>query len=649
MSSADYPAGSRARSPRTALSGRATGVRSRRRRGSRRHGQPFSLPIAPSGKRITTFFMISVFAITIASGRAILLQGIDASANAQAAAEQLTRTQVLKAERGLILDRNGQRLAETQPAFMVIADPYAISTNGKDATSMSEEEKEEAERAPEEIAKILVRYLGGSTSDYLPKLTAKRNDDGSPNMYEVLKRKVAADLYQKMSDELKAGGWYGIYAQDDPVRYYPNGQLAASVIGYVNFEGDGAGGLEYWENEQLKGTDGTQSYQVSPYGQIPLGDTTFVEPVNGSTFQTTIDAELQWMAETELAHVVETYDATSATAVVMAVNTGEILALANVPSFDPNDIANADEANLGNRAVTDAYEPGSVQKVLTMAALVDQGLVTADTAVEVPGSIDSGGAKINDAWDHGTLYLTARGVLAQSSNVGTVLMARQSDKQVFSDYLRSFGLGQATGIQLPGESLEGMGWVPDGTMADYTLDQISFGQGLSVTAVQEAAAIAAVTNGGIYHQPTILASATTSSGESIPIEQAEPRRVVQESTSQAVLNMMEASVASSEMTTADAKTIPGYRMAGKSGTAQKIGATGNYDGGYTGSYVAVAPVDNPQILVYVVVDEPKKGGYYGGIVAFPAASELMQQALPRYGVEPSSYVPEYTDPLTYQP
>lgn len=610
--------------------------------------RPRGLPIASTHKRITIFFIMMAILFSIASGRALLLQGIDAPANAQAAAQQLTRTQELKADRGVILDRNGQVLAETQPAFQVIADPWSISSNGYDREQMTEEQAAKARQAPSAIAAILATYLGGKKSDYLPQLTKVRNADGSPNQYELIKRKVSAALYQQMATELKDGGWYGIYPATDPVRYYPNGTLASNVIGFVNYEDQGAAGLEYQHDAQLSGIDGKQTYQQSPFGPIPLGDSTLVEPVNGTTFQLTIDAELQWMAQTELANAVAKANAKSGTAVIMAVQTGEVLAMATVPTFDSNKPGEANTDDLGNRAITDAYEPGSVQKVLTMAALLDAGLITGDTQVEVPGQIMSGGAPINDAWAHGTLYLTARGVLAQSSNIGTVQLTRQIDKATLSNYLASFGLGSSTGIELPGETGGAMGVLPGADMADYTRDQISFGQGLSVTAIQQAAAIASVVNGGVYHQPTIISSAHTAAGDSVPFDRREPHRVISEQASAAVVNMMEASVASPEMTTLDAKTIPGYRMAGKSGTAQKIGDYGNYDGGYTGSYVAVAPAEDPQLLVYVVIDEPSNG-YYGGVVAFPSARELMIQALPRYGLEPATNVPEFTDPLSYQP
>lgn len=606
------------------------------------------LPIASADKRITIFFIVMAFVVSIGSGRALLIQGIDASSNAQAAAQMLERSQVLKADRGVILDRNGQVLAETQPAFQVIADPVSIASNGYDPDHMSDEQRAKADQAPEAIAEILERYLGGKAEDYLVQLTNTRREDGGPNQYELIMRKVSAALYQQMAEELKAGGWYGIYPVPDPVRYYPNGTLASNVIGFVNYEDQGASGLEYGQNDQLRGVDGKQTYQSSRYGQIPLGDSTLVEPVDGTTYQLTIDAELQWMAQTELANAVAKSQAKSGTVIIMAIQTGEVLAMATVPTFDSNKPTLAEPEDLGNRVLTDAYEPGSVQKVLTAAALLDAGLITPDTKVEVPNSVMSGDRPIYDAWTHDTLYLTARGVLAKSSNVGTVLLSRQIDKATLSNYLASFGLGNSTGIELPGETGGAMGILPGADMPDYTRDQISFGQGLSVTALQEAAAVASVVNGGVYHQPTVIASAITPSGDQVPFQRREPYRVISEQASADVVNMMEASVASPEMGTADAQTIDGYRMAGKSGTAQKAGKYGNYDGGHTGSYVAVAPAENPQILVYVVIDEPTNG-YYGGVVAFPTARELMIQTLPRYGIAPSAGIGEYTDPLSYQP
>ena len=222
---------------------------------SRRRARP-GLPIASTNKRITIFFVFVAIMISLASGRALLLQGIDADANAQAAAAQLSQSQVLKADRGVIYDRNGEVLAETQPAFSVIADPYSISSNGYDPDHMTSDQRAKADKAPAAIAEILVKYLGGNKDDYLTQLTDTRTADGGPNQYELIARKVSAAVYQQMAAELTAGGWYGIYSAPDPVRYYPNGTLASNVLGFVNYDDEGAAGLEYGQNQYLSGTDG---------------------------------------------------------------------------------------------------------------------------------------------------------------------------------------------------------------------------------------------------------------------------------------------------------------------------------------------------------------------------------------------------------
>jgi cell division protein FtsI (penicillin-binding protein 3) len=330
----------------------------------------------------------------------------------------------------------------------------------------------------------------------------------------------------------------------------------------------------------------------------------------------------------------------------MNVKTGEVLSMATVPTYDENDFGAATPAQRRDRAITDAYEPGSVQKVLTMAALIDSGTITPETQVEVPASIMSGGAPITDAWEHGTIYLTARGVLAESSNIGTVLLTRQMDQATLVDYWKAFGLGQPTGVELPGEDPAGMGDVPSADMPGYQRDRAAFGQSISVTALQEASAIAGIVNGGLYNQPTIISSITDGQGNPVPVTHPAPRQVVSPQTSAAVLNMMEATIEAPDYVAS--RAIPGYEMAGKSGTAQRVDPTTGGYSGYTASFLLVAPVSDPQILVYVVLDNPVNG-HGGSTVALPPAKDIMQVALQRYGIPPSTDIPTYTDPLTWQP
>ena len=586
--------------------------------------------------------------LSVLAGRAIQLQGIDASANALAAAQAMTHTQVLKAQRGALLDRNGQVLAETLPAVKVVADPYVISINGaSNRAAMTSEDTQRAAIAPAAIAQIVATYLGGKPADYLPQLTHATDDQGNPDMYEVLKRQVPTATYQALLAELRANGWMGIYKEDDPIRQYPGGALASNVVGFLNGDGQGAAGLEYAFDDQLNGTDGQEVYQTSAYGRIPLGTSILQPAVDGTTYTLTIDSEMQWQLQQELARAVTNAKAKSGTGIIMDVKTGEVLGLADYPTFDSNAPGKADPADLGNRAVTDAYEPGSVEKVLTFAALLDQGLITPETRVEVPGRLQSGGGYIYDADRHpNTEYLTARGVIYNSSNIGAAELARLMDKATLSRYLTSFGLGRATGIELPGEPTGALGLVPDANMPDYTRDQIAFGQGLSVTTVQEAAALAAIVDGGVYHTPTVIASAVDGAGKPVTIARSPARRVISPQASAMMLDMMESVVAADPG--AAKRVIPGYRMAGKSGTSQTVDpATGRYTNNYVSSYVAVAPVEDPTILIYIVVNSAPN--VYGIQAAFPAARDLMMLALPRYGILPQANIPPYTKPIYYQP
>lgn len=563
------------------------------------------------------------------ASRAIVVQGLDSAAYASKAAAQMSVSRTIVPNRGTITDRYGEVLASSQPAVKVVADPTQILTNGKLASAMTEKDRTKAAGAPSAIADVLVKYLGGNRDGYVTLLT-------TPNTkYVVIAKQVQAYTYLEIADELSTLGYVGLYRETAAVRTYPNGTLASNVLGFVR-ENDngvgqvGAGGMEFTYNMQLSGVAGSEAYETSPNGKIPTGQNVLVPAQDGVTYTLTLDSGLQYMVERRLQETVDQAQATSGIAIVMNVKTGELLSLANYPTFDSNSPGTAESANLGNRAITDAYEPGSVQKVLTMAALTDSGAITPDTKVVVPKEIISGGKPIKDAFAHQTINLTARGVVANSSNIGTVLLTRQLDKATLITYLQSFGLGSSTGLGLPGE---GSGSLPSTSLADNTRDQISFGQGLSVTAIQEAAAVAGIVNGGVYNSPTIIKSATTTDGKAVVVPQSTSRRVISATSSSMVLDMMESVVASK--VGASRFPIEGFRTAAKSGTAERIDPTCKCYSGYVASFVGVAPVEDPQILVYIVVDRPQ-GQYQGSQVAAPAYKDIMRIALQRYGVAPST-------------
>lgn len=561
--------------------------------------------------------------------RALQLQGLDASAFAAEAASQMQSSRDLPATRGSISDRNGVVLASTEPGMLIYIDPDMVRTNGADKRyPMSENKQEEAAAAPEAVADILVKHLGGKRETYLDLIA-------TPNSrYKVVARRVPAATYSAIQADMKLGidgdgkrRWYGVFSESDPLRVYPNRTVASNVVGFVNAEGTGASGLEYALEDSLAGTPGTMVYDSSTYGRIPLGTNIMTPAQDGASYTLTLDSDLNWATEQFLAEGIRQSGAKTGIAVVMNAKTGEILALANGPGFDSSNPGAAESEDLGNRAVTQAYEPGSVQKVLTMAALADQGLVSPDTRVVVPSRIASGDGYVRDSFEHGTLHLTARGVVAQSSNIGTIMLARQMDKAKLSDYLSSFGLGSKPGSGLPGESA---GRLPGADMADYTRDQISFGQGLSVNAVQMTAAVAAAVNGGTYHQPSILKSAVAADGTAIELPEPESRQVISEEASAQVVEMME-----SVITLNENRAIPGYRTAGKSGTAQRFDADCKCYNGFTSSFVGVAPAEDPQLVVYVVLDQPTNGNL-GSQLALPVVNNILSMALPRFNVAPST-------------
>jgi cell division protein FtsI (penicillin-binding protein 3) len=583
----------------------------------RKRRSRLKLPLSRSVGRVRSLLIVVAVVFSLAAGRAVQVQAIDATNVAAEAADQMTVSHVLPAFRGTITDRNGEVLAQTQDTVKVIADARMIRTNGRGTASMTASDQVAAAAAPAKIAAILVQFLGGVAEDYLPKLTAT----GKAEAYQKIAEKVPAATFREIQAAMSAQKLVGLSSESQPTRVYPNGSLAANVIGAVNSSGVGASGLEYALNSGLAGTDGKEAYETSPNGRIPLGDNALVEPVDGTDYQLTIDSMLQWQAEQVLADRVRKTNADNGMLIAMNPKTGEVLALAQYPTFDPNDAGKADQKNVPSRAVTDPYTPGSVQKTLTLAALIDMGLVKPSDVVTVPERVRSGDQYITDAEKHGKIRLYVRGVLAKSSNIGTILLSRKATKQSLHDYYTSFGLGQKTGIGLQGES---SGILPAANMPDYARDGLAFGgSAVAVTLVQEAAAVAAIANGGVYNQPRLIGSATT----------GEPHRVVSADTAADLLSMMETMAQQSASHTFD---VAGYRVGAKTGTSKKFDTSCNCFRGLVTSAISVAPVEDPQVLVYVVLDNPKRDGAAGGSVAGPVVQDVMSVALARYGVPQST-------------
>lgn len=563
------------------------------------------MPLAPSPRRLHALLVVVAVGLSLCAGRLLQLQGFDSANYAASSADLFTRTLPLLPSRGDITDRNGAVLASTQPAVAVTADPNLTTPRAV------------------EIASVLSGYLNMSTTELMPILTKP----GTHFVY--VKKKVPALTYSKLSADLARRGVYGVFRESDPIRTYPAGAVGSSVVGFVGADGKGLAGMELELNSQLAGVEGKESYESAPNGsRIPLGASSMTPAQNGVDVQLTLDSELQFMAERRLAEQVQQMKADSGFAITIDVKTGQVLVLANAPSFDSTAPQQSKPADRGNRAAQAPYEPGSVQKVLTSAALIDSGTANAGTKVLVPGLLSSGGAFVKDHFSHGNLRLNLRGVISNSSNIGTALLTRQLDKQTLHDYLTSFGLGRPTGIQVPGEAA---GILPGGDMSDSQRDQIAFGQALSVSGIQEAAAIAGIVNGGLYHPPTLVRSTTDAAGTVLPNPQDNPRQVVSAATSAAVRDLMGAVVDSKNGMKNLA--LDAYTSGGKTGTAQRADTTCGCYRGYVTSYVGFAPRNDPRLLTYVVLSNPRKGDT-GTSVATPVYRDIMNQALPRYAVVP---------------
>ncbi|MGJ9412007.1 peptidoglycan D,D-transpeptidase FtsI family protein [Aeromicrobium sp. CF4.19] len=563
-------------------------------------------------RRLTVCLALVTAVVTVFGLRLFQIQGLDARAYAAMAVEAGTSTSTVPAPRGQILDRSGEALATSADGMTITADP-----------SMT------AENAPR-IARILVQELGEERLDYFETIDALRTPD---SRYLVLEREVPAEEAQQAVTSVREAELTGVFTEQETLRTYPGGRLAANLIGYVDGEDKGVQGLERQYDSVLTGTDGSATYEVSPSGQrIPMADSTVKEMVPGSDVTTTVDRDLQWYSDQRLADAVRSSGSDWGLAVTMDVRTGQVVQMSQAPTFNPDSKESMEDANTVSRFVQTVYEPGSVMKPITMAALADQGKVSPETQISVPSQLVIDKFRIADYWEHGQINLTAAGVIAKSSNLGTIIAAREMDDETMHDYFARFGFGSTSGVQLPGES-QGIlppsaGW----SRANHAT--ISFGQGVSVTAMQMIRAIGGIANGGVMVDPTVVEGFVDADGEKTPAKEPESRRVVSKEAASMVTRMMEAVTADDG--TAPAAQIPGYRVAGKTGTAWRVNPeTGTYVRGQnTVSFVGFAPADEPRFVTYVVLDKPHSDAG-GGSTAAPVFHDIMSMALERFGVPPT--------------
>lgn len=559
--------------------------------------------------RLRVALVLIAMVVSVFGARLFQLQGVDARAYAAKAEAAGVVTLTLPATRGAITDRTGTPLAESVDGLMIVADP---TKTREDASA---------------IAKLLAARLEVDYFEVLERLRKRHTQ------FQYVARRVPSTKARAVVEAIDTSGYKGIDVRRDPVRDYPAKDVAANILGFMGEEGQAMDGFELLFDDILAGRDGTATYEQGGGNRIPLGDNSVVSPESGDDLRLTIDRDVQWYTQRVLRQAVQASRGESGAAVVMDTHTGELLALADHPTFDANNPVSSPKEDLGARSLFDVYEPGSVQKVLTASSLIDAGLVTPGTRISIPNQLRRQDRVINDYWEHSRLRLTLTGVIAKSSNIGTVLAADEFTPRGLHRYLSSFGLGQPTRIGFAGEA---PGLLPPWEIwQQINQDTIAFGQGVSVTAVQMAAAINAIANRGVYVAPSLVkGSATTADGDTVGSDVATTRRVLSRRAARQTTRMMEA-VTDLEEGTAPAAAIEGYRVAGKTGTAQRVGADGmGYDGTFTVSFAGFAPADDPRFLVYVVVHDPRNGGG-GGTVGGPAFHKIMTYLLRKYAVPPT--------------
>lgn len=553
--------------------------------------------------RVALVFLGMTFLAVLAWLRLGWLQLVEGSHYRTLALEQRYRAENLVAERGAIYDRNGVPLAVTVQGNAVYGVPAAVENPARAAALLSPLLREPAAELE------------------------RRLSQDSPTVW------LAVRLDPETAAAVERLNLNGVYVVQRPQRDYPHGTLAADILGFTGLDNQGLAGLEFHYESVLRGVPGRHFSERDPRGRaIPGGLSRVVEAVPGHDLILTLDRVLQYMVEQELAQGVAAARAEWGLAILMRPHTGEILAMATYPSFDPAKWSDYLPRAYRNRAVTDQFEPGSTLKLFTAAAALEEGVATIDTVLDAPGQLRIGGGIVHCYSPSGYGSLTLAEAIAKSCNTAfAYLGAEMIGGQTLARYLQAFGFGGRLGVDLPGEAA---GSVPTpGRIAGETLRwaNVSFGQGIAVTPVQLAAATAAIANGGVLMRPYVVQAIRAPSGDVIEDRQPTPlRRVISEETAREITQAMEMVVSQGTGTRA---RLPGYRVAGKTGTAQ-IPENGVYGSKRLASFVGFAPAEAPELVGVVMLYDVQQDTAEGGRWAAPVFAEIMDRALKHLGVPP---------------
>ncbi|MBE4695861.1 penicillin-binding protein 2 [Brevibacterium casei] len=565
-------------------------------------------------RRIAVVAILSVIVLVVTGVRLVSIQGMDSMKLAEKALANRLVTRTLPADRGQIVAADGTVLADSVSRYQLVVDQKNVAQYKRDGKLLGAWGAAEALAGP----------LNTDPGLLYPELVGDKR--WNP---------VAKGLTSETWREIEALDILGISAEEYAVRSYPSGGVAGNLVGFLSSDGQAQAGLELAYDEQLSGRDGQQQYERGARGDIiPLGDNNIRGAKDGDGIRTTINPSVQYYAQQAIAEQVKKHKAESGSVVIKEIKTGKILTAADAPSVDPNNPGKVDGADRGSRIFTDVFEPGSTAKMVTAAALLDQGLVTPDQEFTVPDTWKApNGEEFRDSSPHPDQKLTFAGILAESSNTGTILAGQALTEAQRYEYMKRFGFGSASAIGFPAET--------GGILHPYqdwdgrTKYTVMFGQGMAANAIQTTDVIATIANGGVDVPSRLVDGTISPSGRTIPLPADEPRRVVSEKAADQTLAMLEGVVAEG---TGQSAQVSGYRVAGKTGTAQAPSAEGGGYDGYTASFVGVIPAEDPQFAISVTLQRPRKG-YYGGTAAAPVFSDVAGFVMRHYKIPPSS-----TDP-----
>jgi cell division protein FtsI/penicillin-binding protein 2 len=540
--------------------------------------------------------LLAVFAALFAATflRAAWLQGVRAQSLSKLAATQHRQKVEVPAPRGTIYDRSGVQLAIGEQATTVYADPFQVKN-------------------PQRVARAVAQALGLDEEDVYAKISDRARG------FVYLQRKADPLKAARLARQKLAG--LGFYPEER--RFYPQRSVGSQVIGYAGIDNRGLAGLELAVDKQLAGRAGSETIVRDPFGRA-LEVVNDVSEREGSDLWLTLDHTIQANAEAVLRDTVARWRAKSASAIVLDPQTGDVLAMAVAPTYDANQFPGVWRVLQRNRAVTDTYEPGSTFKLVTVAAALSDGLVSPWSTFRLPYQIQVADRKIHDAEPRGTETMTVARILSQSSNVGAITLAQKLGRERLQEWISRFGFGRRTGIDFPGES---RGILPS-YWSGSTIGNVPIGQGIAVTPVQMAAAYAAIANGGVWVRPHLVDHVGTQ-----PPKRQPRRQLISPLVASQLVSMLKNVVREG---TGTAAAIPGYYVAGKTGTAAKPDAHGGYsDSRYVASFVGFVPATKPRLVVLVTVDEPR-GAIWGGVVAAPAFQQIAKFCLQYLEVPPDA-------------